>query len=108
VAVPFAMLDRMKVCGECFPEPEAEKSKGQYPRIDWKTGAYVGTNMKVAKQKQNGLSVRAAAVCPLKASPTPKAKAPEANPTPKKKAPKARRREAHEIKGKKPKGSSRG
>ena len=77
VAIPFAMLDKMKVCGKCFPKAEAEKMKDQYPRVNWKAPAYTGSNTRL---RRDGLDARAPAACPVKASPTPKGKP---TPTPK-------------------------
>lgn len=65
------MLDKMKVCGKCFPKAEAEKMKAQYPRVNWKAPAYKGSNTKL---KRDGLDARVPAACPLKASPMPKGK----------------------------------
>lgn len=83
VAIPFTMLDRMKVCGKCFPRPEAETMASQYPRVNWKKGPYVGSNV---KQKRDGLDPRAPAACPMKAKPSASASAsskPKATPPPK-------------------------
>ncbi|KAF2631857.1 hypothetical protein BU25DRAFT_406388 [Macroventuria anomochaeta] len=79
VAIPFAMLDKMKVCGKCFPRAEAEKMVAQYPRVNWNTSVYKVSNTRL---RRNGLDARAPATCPLKASPTPKGKS-TPTPTPK-------------------------
>ncbi|KAJ8118207.1 hypothetical protein OPT61_g773 [Boeremia exigua] len=85
VAIPFAMLNKMKVCGRCFPKTEAETIKSQYPRINWKQGPYKGSNV---KQRRDDLDARAPAACPMKTiakpSPSPSAPSkPKATPTPK-------------------------
>ncbi|KAH6642137.1 hypothetical protein C7974DRAFT_384909 [Boeremia exigua] len=71
VAIPFAMLDKMKVCGKCYPRPEAETLKSDYPRVNWKKGPWVGSNV---RQKRDDLDGRAPAACPVKAKPTPSPK----------------------------------
>lgn len=75
------MLDKMKVCGKCFPKAEAETMKSQYPRVNWKAPAYMGSN---TKMRRDSLDTRAPTTCPLKASPTPAGKP---APTPKGKKP---------------------
>jgi hypothetical protein len=106
VAIPFAMLDKMKVCGKCFPKTDAETMKSQYPRINWKQGPYKGSNV---KQRRDGLDTRAPAACPMKtkpkATPTPKASKPKATPTPKASKPKAPKPKAPKPKASKPKAS---
>lgn len=86
VAIPFPMLDKMEICGKCFPKPEAETMKSQYPRINWKQGSYVGSNV---MQKRDDLGARAPATCPVKAKPSASASAspkPKATPPSKPKA----------------------
>lgn len=88
VAIPFAMLDKMKVCGKCFPRTEAETMESQYPRIDWKQGPYKGSNV---KQRRDGLDTRAPAACPIKTKPSASPSAPskpKATPTQKASKPK--------------------
>jgi hypothetical protein len=108
VAIPFDMLDKMKVCGKCYPIADAEKLRFQFPRIDWTTGPWAGSN---TIKKRDALDPRAPAVCPLKSkpapTPTPKGKAtpkPKGKATPKPKAarPKTFRPEASKPKAKEP------
>lgn len=90
VAIPFKMLDKMKVCGKCFPMTEAETMRSQYPRVNWKQGPYVGSNV---KQKRDDLDARAPAACPVKSKPkaTPSPKPSKSKPkTSKPKVSKAR------------------
>jgi hypothetical protein len=100
VAIPFAMLDKMKVCGKCYTIADAEKLRSQFPRIDWTSGPWVGSN---TIKKRDVLDPRAPAVCPLKSkpapTPTPKGKA---TPKPKAARPKASRPEASKPKAKGP------
>lgn len=101
VAIPFAMLNKMKVCGKCFPKTEAETMKAQYPRVNWKMGSYVGSNV---KQKRDSLNERAPAACPIKAKPSASPSAsskPKATQTPK---PKASTPKTTKPKATKPKG----
>ncbi|KAF9698032.1 hypothetical protein EKO04_004171 [Ascochyta lentis] len=83
VAILFTMLDKMKVCGKCFPKPEAETMKSQYPRVNWKKGSYIGSNV---MQKRDDLDARAPAACPMRAKPSASASVPskpKATPPPK-------------------------
>jgi hypothetical protein len=109
LAIPYAMLDNMKVCGKCYPLAEGKNIKSQYPVIDWKSGPWAGSN---TIKKRDALDPRAPAVCPLKSkpapTPTPKGKAtpkPKGKATPKPKAarPKAARPKTSRPESSKPK-----
>jgi hypothetical protein len=103
VAIPFAMLDKMKVCGKCFPKTEAETMKSQYTRINWKQGPYKGSNV---KQRRDDLDTRAPAACPMKTKPSVSPSAPskpKATPTQKASKPKVPNPKVHNPKVPKPK-----
>lgn len=69
MAIPFFLLDTMKVCGMCFPKTDAKAMKRKYPRADWKTNtAYTGANTQQSN-KHGILDERATATtCPLPTS----------------------------------------
>lgn len=51
MAVPFNLLDTMKMCGVCFPKAEAMTMKAKYPRVDYQAGDFLKTaNGKVTKR----------------------------------------------------------
>jgi hypothetical protein len=104
VAIPFAALDKMEVCGKCYTIADAQKLKSQFPRVDYKSGPWAGSN---TIKKRDALDPRAPAVCPLKSKPAP-TPTPKGKPTPKPKgkaSPKSKGKVTPKPKAARPKAS---